>query len=234
MSAKANMPATSLREFKQNGFAILPAVVAKSQVSRLAEQLTCIPGRTKAGLRHAMQNSAVAALAHDPALLAIASQILGANVFPFRATLFDKSPNANWLVVWHQDTALPLRERREIRGWGPWSVKDGIIYAHAPATALRNIVALRVHLDESTVDNGCLRVLSGTHRHGILEDGDIDRLVHEMQPYNCLLPRGGILAMSPLIVHSSSKSQVATPRRVLHIEYAASHIPASGLELAVA
>ena len=28
---------------------------------------------------------------------------------PFRATLFDKSASANWLVVWHQDTALPMR-----------------------------------------------------------------------------------------------------------------------------
>ena len=36
---------------------------------------------------------------------------------PFRATLFDKSPQANWLVVWHQDTALPLRRRLDISGW---------------------------------------------------------------------------------------------------------------------
>jgi hypothetical protein len=43
--------------------------------------------------------------------------------------LFDKSPDRNWLVTWHQDRALPLEERREVPGWGPWSVKSGITYA---------------------------------------------------------------------------------------------------------
>jgi hypothetical protein len=40
--------------------------------------------------------------------------------------------------------------------------------------------------------------------------------------------------MRPLLVHASSKSEAAAPRRVLHIEYAASGIVAKGLELAVA
>jgi hypothetical protein len=46
-------------------------------------------------------------------------------------------------VAWHQDTALPLREQRDVAGWGPWSVKDGVNYAHAPAQALERILALR-------------------------------------------------------------------------------------------
>ena len=53
-------------------------------------------------------------------------KILGPGAMPIRATLFDKSPASNWLVVWHQDTALPMRERRETAGWGPWSVKEGV------------------------------------------------------------------------------------------------------------
>jgi hypothetical protein len=46
--------------------------------------------------------------------------------------------------------------------------------------------------------------------------------------------RGGILAMRPLVVHASSKSQSKASRRVLHIEYAASLSIAEGLELATA
>ena len=64
-----------------------------------------------------------------------------ADAEPYRATLFDKSPDANWLVVWHQDTALPLERRHEAEGWGPWSTKEGVVYAHAPASALHHIVA---------------------------------------------------------------------------------------------
>jgi len=40
--------------------------------------------------------------------------------------------------------------------------------------------------------------------------------------------------MRPLIVHASSKSLIETPRRVLHIEYAARLALADHLELALA
>jgi len=34
-------------------------------------------------------------LANEPCLLALAQEIMGSSVFPFRATLFDKSSDAN-------------------------------------------------------------------------------------------------------------------------------------------
>jgi hypothetical protein len=80
-----------------------------------------------------MKMPLVAQLASDSRLLGITQEILGGEAVPFRATLFDKSWRANWLVAWHQDTALPLHEKKEMTGWGPWSVKDGVTYAHAPA-----------------------------------------------------------------------------------------------------
>ena len=148
--------------------------------------------------------------------------------------MFEKTTDANWLVVWHQDTALPLRRREETPGWGPWSVKEGVIYAHAPASALSQVLALRVHLDDSTSRNGPLRVLPATHMLGVLSDDAIHQLAQDIVPVECCVPRGGIVAMKPLVVHSSSKSQSECARRVLHIEYAASTAIAGGLELAVA
>jgi ectoine hydroxylase-related dioxygenase (phytanoyl-CoA dioxygenase family) len=103
-------------------------------------------------------------------------------------TSFDKSAQSNWLVVWHQDTALPLREQRDVPGWGPWSTKAGIIYAHAPAAALSRIVALRLHLDDSRAANGPLRVLPGTHERGLLTDAEIARLVQELTPVDVSFP----------------------------------------------
>jgi len=158
------------------------------------------------GVPHALQHASVAAMARGSRLLGIAQEILGSKAFPFRATLFDKSPKANWLVVWHQDTALPLRDRRELPGWGPWSVKEGVNYAHAPASALCRVLALRVHLDHSTARNGPLRVLPGTHKLGVLSDEVIHQLAAQVSAVDCLVPRGGVLAMRPLLIHSSSKS----------------------------
>ncbi len=226
----------SLQERVSNdGFAIIPNALPEPEIADLLAALgqSELP-RSRAGMRHAMRNARVAALAHDSRLRELAQEILGSRALPFRATLFDKSPTSNWLVVWHQDTALPLRERREFPGWGPWSIKDGVNYAHAPAGALEQVLALRLHLDDSVAENGPLRVLPGTHTLGVLSDQALHDLSTQLAAVDCLVSRGGILAMRPLVVHASSKSQSSAPRRVLHIEYATSSAIADGLELAIA
>ena len=219
----------------QHGFAIIPAVLTGDDVDELTQHLSeAQVRRTRAGARHLMADPFVADLANDPRLLNLAREILDGDPVPFRATLFDKSPDANWLVVWHQDTALPLTRRGEIAGWGPWSIKEGIHYAHAPAHALERVVALRVHLDDSTAENGPLRVIPGTHKLGLLSDDAVAQLAQQSSSIDCTVPQCGVLAMRPLLIHSSSKSQSDAPRRVLHIEYAQSVMIADGLELAVA
>jgi hypothetical protein len=190
--------------------------------------------RSRAGARHLMRHPNVQQLARDPRLVTLACRFLGPSAIPFRATLFDKSTNHNWLVVWHQDTALPLRERRDASGWGPWSVKAGITYAHAPAAALSRVIALRLHIDESGPVNGPLRVLPGTHMRGVLSDAEVAQLAREVQSVDCVCPAGGVVAMRPLLVHASSKAETDRRRRVLHIEYADALTLGDGLELAVA
>jgi ectoine hydroxylase-related dioxygenase (phytanoyl-CoA dioxygenase family) len=130
--------------------------------------------RTRAGARHVLAVPAVRSLADHPALLEIARGYVGSQALASRATLFDKSAVSNWLVTWHQDTALPVKNRTETPGWGPWSIKGGVLHAIAPAAALERLVALRVHLDDSGADNGPLRVLPHTHAGGILRHEEIE------------------------------------------------------------
>jgi ectoine hydroxylase-related dioxygenase (phytanoyl-CoA dioxygenase family) len=179
-----------------------------------------------------MRDPEVAALANEPALLVIARGAVGAGAVPFRATLFDKSAAANWRVGWHQDTALPLRSRHALPGWGSWSEKEGVVYAHAPASALEVIVAIRVHLDASTSENGPLRVLPGTHALGVLAEEDVGRLAAATPAVECVVQSGGLVVMRPLILHASSKARSGQRRRVIHIEYAASLVLEDGAELA--
>ncbi|HTQ60809.1 MAG TPA: phytanoyl-CoA dioxygenase family protein [Candidatus Solibacter sp.] len=233
MLAKDSM-LTIPQQIENYGFAIVPEVLSDAEISALctALRLSELP-RSRAGIRHAMKDASVAALARDPRLLHLAQETLGPRAIPFRATLFDKSPTSNWLVVWHQDTALPLKEPQEVPGWGPWSVKDGVHYAHAPASALVQVLALRLHLDDSVAKNGPLRVLPRTQDLGVLSDEQLHELSTKVDAIDCFVPRGGILAMRPLIVHASSKSQSAAPRRVLHIEYASSTVIQDGFRLAI-
>ena len=217
------------------GYGIFSNVWRSDEVAALATTLAQADlDRGRAGARHLLTQPAVAALACDPRMLAVAQQFLHTEPFPFRATLFDKSAQSNWLVVWHQDTALPLRERRDIAGWGPWSIKGGVTYAHAPASALSRVIALRMHLDDSGADNGPLRVLPGTHTLGLLGDEAIAEIARTAEPIDCLVDAGGVIAMRPLLLHASSKARSDRARRVIHIEYADSPVLGDGLELALA
>ena len=217
------------------GFTIIEAVLEGTEVAELARTLESADlHRSRAGARHLMNHPAVSAVVADPRMVAIAGRFLGETAIPYKATLFDKSPARNWLVAWHQDTALPLCERRETPQWGPWSIKAGVTYALAPASALAQVVALRLHLDDSRADNGPLRVLPRTHTLGLLTESDIARLTTEVPAVDCTVPAGGVVAMRPLIVHASSKAESDLPRRVLHIEYARSLDLGDGLKLRLA
>jgi ectoine hydroxylase-related dioxygenase (phytanoyl-CoA dioxygenase family) len=229
-------PASRLpSQIEAEGFAIVGTVFDASEIDSMLQALERTPlQRGRAGARHAMANPLVAELVRDARLMAMARSVLGADAVPYRATLFDKSPESNWLVVWHQDTALPLRARTDTPGWGPWSVKAGVIYAHAPTEALSRVLALRIHFDESTESNGPLRVIAGTHRLGVLSDEAVREVATRTDPVDCLVPRGGVLAMRPLIIHASSKSRSDAPRRVLHVEFAATLSAGPGMDLAIA
>lgn len=216
------------------GYSIYEPIFERTEMASAVEALAqAETARTRAGARHVLTVPVVRALATDPRLVNIAAHFVGPEAVAFRATLFEKSPTSNWLVAWHQDTALPLRSRIDDSAWGPWSVKAGVLYAHAPAWALETVVALRVHLDDSTAANGPLRVLPRTHLQGILTDEQIGQLATDTTAVDCVASSGGVVAMRPLTVHASSKSSEDNPRRVLHIEYAAALNLGAGIELAV-
>jgi ectoine hydroxylase-related dioxygenase (phytanoyl-CoA dioxygenase family) len=218
----------------QQGFEIIGHALPPDTISTLIEAVkTSTIFRSRAGMRHAFEVEAVRSLASGSRLMQLATAALGGTAIPFRATLFHKSGNSNWLVVWHQDTALPLREKRDVSGWGSWSVKEGMICAHAPASALEQVLAIRVHLDDSTAENGPLKVLPGTHKLGVLSDDAIHQLSEHSSMVECHVGSGGLLLMKPLLVHASSKVKNGAPRRVLHIEYAATKYFAGGLQLPI-
>jgi hypothetical protein len=212
------------------GFQVTEGVVPGTGCDRILEALSASK-RGRAGARHLMADPAVRAFAHREDLMALARRHVGPGAVPYRATLFEKSGRSNWLVVWHQDTTLPLASRSEDSEWGPWSCKEGVTYAHAPAWALETIVALRIHLDASTRRNGPLRVLPGSHRSGVLSDEEVFRRAKTERAVDCIVGRGGVLSMRPLLIHASSKAEGPEPRRVLHLEYAASLELGDGVRL---
>lgn len=224
-----------MKELPEGGYAILPDVLSKEECDHLLEELAnWTVGRSRAGVRHLMTCPAISSLAHDTRLQALAKGALMGAASPYRATLFKKSPQSNWLVAWHQDTALPLERRFVSPEWGPWSNKSGVIYAHAPAWALDRIVTLRIQLDPCVHHDGHLRVIPRSHLKGVLSDSEIQLITRYETPIECRVPQGGVLVMKPLIIHASSKSRSDNPRRVLHIEYAPTSGISESIRLAIA
>lgn len=217
------------------GFWVENSVLTGSECDSLIDLLTeQLSSRGRAGARNLLALPGVGALANDRRLLQIGADTLGKSVIPFRATFFEKSVGANWLVGWHQDTVLPLAGRFTSSEWGPWSTKAGVLFARAPTWALTRVVALRIHLDSSTADNGPLRVIPGSHHLGVLSSAEMLAIARRLNAIECLVARGGVIAMNPLLIHCSSRMRVNASRRVIHIEYADSLQLTKDIELATA
>jgi len=209
-------------EIDDAGFAVCEGVLTIGECDSLANAIADGYRSRRAGVRNLMSNPGVASIAQDHRLIHLAVSALGTQAIPFRATLFDKSAAANWHVLWHQDRALPLSNRFNSAEWGPWSEKSGVLSALAPAWALERVIALRVHLYASTNANGRLRVIPGSHRGGVLSEAGIRAAVDGHRAETCVVGRGGVVALRPLVLHSSTKVCDSGQRRVIHIEYASS------------
>jgi len=186
---------------------------------------------TRGGVRSVLRRSPYFKALAEGLLNDLAREIIGPTATPVKATLFDKKASANWKVPWHQDLTIAVRERRSAAGFGPWSVKDGIVHVQPPISVLESVIAVRLHLDETTPDNGALRVLPGTHLLGRVENATQMALSSTLPAVVCTARAGQVLIMSPLLLHASSSSRLPSHRRVLHFEYASAPLP-SGLEWA--
>ena len=147
------------------------------------------------------------------------------NPFVVRVLLFDKTPGANWAVGWHQDPAIAVREQIDTPGFSGWSLKAGVLHVHPPAEILARMLTLRLHLDPCGPENGPLRVIPGSHSLGRLSEAEIQRHASNSEAVSCTSPRGGVLAMRPLLLHASSPATQPNHRRVLHLEFACDELP---------
>lgn len=210
-------------EISHHGFSRIPSVLACTEVEALISSLGPVSG---AGRRGLLAAPTVTALAHSPQVLDFVRPHLPAEPVPVRAIYFNKSPDANWLVSWHQDLTIALRHRVEVPGFNLWTIKDGIPHAQPPTQFLEQMLTLRLHLDDTDESNGALRVLPGTHRFGLLSSERIDELASSQSEVLCATSAGDVLLMRPLLLHASGRSTSSRHRRVLHIEYAGFNLPA--------
>jgi ectoine hydroxylase-related dioxygenase (phytanoyl-CoA dioxygenase family) len=209
-----------VQSVQDQGFAIVPQCLAEETVEYLR---TCL-GNTTHAQRNLLDISAVRDLALSKPVRQLVADVLGGNCFTVRGLFFNKTPASNWRVVWHQDRTIAVRERKDAPHFGPWSIKAGVLHVQPPAPAMANLLAIRLHLDESHAGNGPLRVIPGSHNAGCLTADEIV-LWKERPSVTCTVPKGGAIPMRPLVVFASSSCTLPEPRRVLHLEFAVDDLP---------
>jgi ectoine hydroxylase-related dioxygenase (phytanoyl-CoA dioxygenase family) len=209
---------------EEDGFAIVSRCLSEQMVEHLCSDL----GDTRHAQRNLLDVPIVRQLATSEPVKQLVTACLGKQCFAVRGILFNKTPESNWKVTWHQDKTIAVRERRDVASFGPWSVKAGVPSVQPPASVMAKMVAIRLHLDDSHDSNGPLRIIPGSHKAGCLSTEEVATW-RERPSVVCTVPRGGAILMRPLLVHASSACSKPEPRRVIHLEFAAEDLP-SGLE----
>jgi hypothetical protein len=211
-------------DFDRDGTLLFGGVLSAAEATALAGRLEAqITGRP--GTRLRVEPDVAAILAADGLVGRVAAGLIGPGALPVRALLFDKSPAANWIVAWHQDRTIPMRERHETPGFGPWSTKDGVLHVAPPIAVLEGMVTLRLHLDPVDDDNAPLVVALASHRLGYVPAEAAAARAMECTPLVCLAAPGDVWAYSTPILHTSARSLGARRRRVLQVDYAATPLP---------
>jgi len=214
--------------FLRDGFAVIPAVLDAAQCDAAAASTeACVADTTgtRSLLIHDWCRALAATLRAHPAVGAL----IPAHHVAVQCTYFEKSLDRNWLVPIHQDLSIPVRERVEHPALRGWSDKEDTLFVQPPTDLLETLVAVRVHLDVCSADDGALQFVPAAHTRGRIDAAEASRLRQEGQVVTCAVERGGALVMRPLALHASSKATGASRRRVLHFVFGPPALP-YGLE----
>ncbi len=227
-----NLKMHELNPLNERGFVVLDRVLSENSIEALKGELSNVADAGAVRKRneiYAIRNllelsPAVEKLSRSPQIRSLITPLLSDRAFPVRAILFDKIAGANWLVPWHQDVTICVAERREVPGFGPWSIKAGFWLVQPPLSVLQRMVSVRIHLDQCDETNGALRVIPGTHRLGRLAPQTIREAEEKNGVAICSVGVGGVLLLKPLLVHASSAARCPTHRRVIHLDFANSDL----------
>jgi Phytanoyl-CoA dioxygenase (PhyH) len=211
-------------EFDEKGYLVVPEVLSEVDC-RAVDSHVDLLSASSVGTRELLEFGWTQQLARQLRDCPAVRAILGGAETAVQCTYFAKLPTSNWLVAAHQDLSIPVLKRCDEAPVKGWCQKEGAWFCQPPADVLSQLVGVRLHLDDSAEGNGPLRVVPGSHRLGRIASSAVSARRAALGEVTCIVPRRGILALRPLLLHASSKSVVEVPRRVLHFLFGPSELP---------
>jgi hypothetical protein len=220
---------------ERDGFAILPDALEPDLVTSLSVAVSGFSGGRREqgvyarGAVYALRNLFDLVPETSQALRAralgnVVSAVLGPGAFCVRALFLDKTPRSNWKVPWHQDATIVVKARAEVTGFGPWTTKAGLQHVAAPPGTLSAMLTLRLHLDDCDEASGAMRVVPSSHQYGRLPQDSIEQFTR-YDVATCVVPKGGLMAMRPLLLRASSPLTHPGSSRVIQLDFCARRLP---------
>lgn len=206
-----------VREYEQDGVVFPMQVLSRDEVEHARDALEAL--KTALGTQadsqrfrnlHFFHPWAMAMATHSQVLDAV-EDVIGPNILVHGTGLFWKLPQDPGYVPWHQDGYNANLSEQYVTAW--------------------------VALSDSSIDNGCLRVVRGSHRHGIsaheltavspdnIGTGglEIAREVEDGEATDVILAPGEMSLHHVAMIHGSNANTSDRPR----IGYAVRYVPPS-------
>ncbi|MXN89891.1 phytanoyl-CoA dioxygenase [Flavobacterium sp. Sd200] len=219
-------------DIETNGFTIINSIYTKDEINGLLSLIENIEALGETfrrstdifAIRQFLKEiPATIPLVFNKKLNQIIASIFGNDYFIVKSIYFDKPGTSNWFVAYHQDLTISVDKKAEIENFGPWTVKQNQYAVQPPVKILENIYTIRIHLDETTQDNGALKVIPRSHARQIYRPETINWQTESEAI--CEVEKGGIMIMKPLLLHSSGRTVNNSRRRVIHIEFSSAKLP---------
>lgn len=200
------------RQYDEDGYAIFRDVVDGDLVGEASRHVEWLleknPGVRPEKLMHTLMTNDPfwVHLVSDPGLLDVAEQFVGPDIALFASHYISKPPYEGQPVLWHQDGSY-------------WPLEP------------MEVVTLWLAVDDSTPENGCMRVIPKSHRLPLSElqpatavenvlGSQIDpAMVDESLAVDVALRAGDVSVHHPNIIHGSNANNSAFRRCGLTIRY---------------
>jgi phytanoyl-CoA hydroxylase len=201
-----------IREFEDLGFVLFPEVLDRELVQEASDHVAWLqrkhPDLRPEQLGHTLMTHDAfwVRLISDDRLLDIAQKFIGPNIALFASHYISKPAFDGRPVLWHQDGSY-------------WPLDP------------MEVVTLWLAVDDSLPENGCMRVIPGSHREALQEmkqrtdvesvlgSGIDDNQVDDSAAVNCVLKAGGVSVHHPIIIHGSNANHSPRRRCGLTIRY---------------
>lgn len=212
MSSSVTKPSPAVEQYEREGYVLFPDVLDEELINETSEHVAWLmkkhPDLRPEQLGHTLMTDDPfwVRLVSDDRLLDIAEQFIGPNIALFASHYISKPPFDGQPVLWHQDGSY-------------WPLEP------------MEVITLWLAVDDSLEENGCMRVIPGTHKMELQSlrrrtdvanvlSSEIDpALVDESKAVSCILRKGGVSVHHPNIIHGSKANNSPLRRCGLTIRY---------------